>query len=531
MTELRYAGTALAAAVLVLIASTAALGFWTADGSGTGSAQVATMGAPGTPDVPPAAVYNDVALSWTDATVPEPDDDARYGVQRRLQDATTWSDAGGNCPTLATPGAALDCTDKPATSGTYVYRVRVMWHSWTEDSPVGGPITVTVDTVAPTTTDDAPAGWTNEDVGVRLSAADNHGGSGVAETFYTTDGSEPTTASATYDGTPIVFTTEGVHTLRYISRDKAGNTEAVQSATIRIDKSFPTVAWTFPENGATYTEAQFLAGCSTPAAGDICGTAADTGGSELSEVEVSIRRESDNAYWNGSQFAVGVETFHTAIGTSTWSYALGSAKLTEGETYTIIARSLDHAANMSATATRRFTVSPPPPSCVEPTRTLSTSDLDTWIDQASPTASNGTSSDLFVASEQNKNRRALVRFNIGSLPAGCKVTSAELRLSASASSSGRTLQAYRAGATWAESSSPGWPGPALLGTAATAFSGSTVTWTTGIAPLVQAMYTSGNFGFAIKDQTEGSATKIEQKFQSREHSSTKPRLVIGFGPA
>ena len=40
-------------------------------------------------------------------------------------------------------------------------------------------------------------------------------------------------------GTLLTIDTEGIHTLRYWSVDKAGNTEAAQTATVKIDITKP----------------------------------------------------------------------------------------------------------------------------------------------------------------------------------------------------------------------------------------------------------------------------------------------------
>ena len=46
------------------------------------------------------------------------------------------------------------------------------------------------------------------------------------------------------------------------------------------------------------------------------GTASDTGGAGLLRVELSIKRVSDNQYWNGTAFADGTENWRTATGTA-----------------------------------------------------------------------------------------------------------------------------------------------------------------------------------------------------------------------
>jgi len=70
-------------------------------------------------------------------------------------------------------------------------------------------------------------------VQVSLSATDNSGGSGVATTYYTTDGSDPTTSStATAYAAP--FTVSQPVTVKFYSVDNAGNAEAVNSQSIVV---------------------------------------------------------------------------------------------------------------------------------------------------------------------------------------------------------------------------------------------------------------------------------------------------------
>ena len=60
----------------------------------------------------------------------------------------------------------------------------------------------------------------------------NDTGSGVAVTYYTTDGSVPTTSSD--EGTSIDLTSDGVYTIRYFSLDNVGNVEPVRTAFVTI---------------------------------------------------------------------------------------------------------------------------------------------------------------------------------------------------------------------------------------------------------------------------------------------------------
>jgi hypothetical protein len=119
---------------------------------------------------------------------------------------------------------------------------------------------MTPDSTAPITTDDTAAigsAWRNADATVTLDATDAD--AGVAATYYTTDGTNPTTASP--QGTSVLVSGEGAHTVKYFSKDNVGNAESVQTAgtQIRIDASAPTSA-TLDPLPATVSEPRVLSG-------------------------------------------------------------------------------------------------------------------------------------------------------------------------------------------------------------------------------------------------------------------------------
>ncbi|MDT0214749.1 PxKF domain-containing protein [Rothia sp. ARF10] len=104
------------------------------------------------------------------------------------------------------------------------------------NSTTADSATVKIDRTAPTTGADAPGGWKNTSVTVSLSPAD--GLSGVDSTYYRVGTGEPV------KGTSLTISTQGVHTLTYWSVDKAGNAEAAQTATVKIDLTKPTIGHT-----------------------------------------------------------------------------------------------------------------------------------------------------------------------------------------------------------------------------------------------------------------------------------------------
>jgi uncharacterized lipoprotein YddW (UPF0748 family) len=120
----------------------------------------------------------------------------------------------------------------------------------TADLAVENMAPVTAATVSPSTPDGAN-GWYRSAVTVTLGAADNC--SGVARTEFSTDGGmtwAPYTSG-------LALASDGVKTIHYRSIDNAGNVEAAQSLTVKIDQTAPTVAISadpsviWPPNGKT----------------------------------------------------------------------------------------------------------------------------------------------------------------------------------------------------------------------------------------------------------------------------------------
>ncbi len=108
--------------------------------------------------------------------------------------------------------------------------------------------TVRIDTTLPTTTDDAPSGWSSSPVTVTLTPGDAL--SGVASTQYRVDGGVFQSGTSVAIPAPVDHSNDGVHTIDYSSTDNAGNVEPLQTATVRIDTTLPSGALTAPANGA-----------------------------------------------------------------------------------------------------------------------------------------------------------------------------------------------------------------------------------------------------------------------------------------
>jgi len=101
---------------------------------------------------------------------------------------------------------------------------------------IDGAIAQVPDTAPPSTTDDAPQAWVNNNVMITMTSYDAT--TGVAATYYTTNGTTPSPASPLYVS-PITITAEGTTSLKYYSVDVRGNAEEIHTQQVRIDKTAP----------------------------------------------------------------------------------------------------------------------------------------------------------------------------------------------------------------------------------------------------------------------------------------------------
>lgn len=172
--------------------------------------------------------------------------------------------------------------------------------------------------------------------------------------------------------------------------------------------------------------------------------------------------------------------------------------------------------------------------CSSPGSQTVIASADAWLDEANPTANNGGTDPLNVQSRNaNRNRRALVRFTLPSTPAGCIVTVATLRLYANSSTAGRTIDVYRAAATWNEGTVTWNTRPGTTGTAVGSASLGAAGWQQWtVTTHVIAQYTTNN-GFVVRDSAESATPGQQQQvYRSREAGGTpnnRPELVVTFG--
>lgn len=210
--------------VPLTVSTTKTLAFIALDNLGRASAVVTETyvidtTAPTTTASPLGGTYDsaqDVTLSCNDGTGP--------GCQ------DTYYTTDGSTPTLSsTVYSSPIHIDRPLTLRFFsVDRVG------NAETPRSEAYTFSGDVSPPITTASPPAGAYQAAQNVTLTCNDGAGGSGCGPTYYTTNGSTPTTSSPQYS-TPISIT--GQTTLKFFSVDQRGNVEAVQSATYFIGRS------------------------------------------------------------------------------------------------------------------------------------------------------------------------------------------------------------------------------------------------------------------------------------------------------
>ena len=143
-------------------------------------------------------------------------------------------------------GLATWATIVVSGSGNGLVTITVNANDVATNPAVSQNVTSTADNIAPTTADSGTdTNWHNTNVTVNLTCLDTSG-SGCAATYYTTDGSTPTTSSAS--GNAVILTSDGIYTIKYFSIDNAGKQEPVKTAlnTVKIDKTPASGSWTQP---------------------------------------------------------------------------------------------------------------------------------------------------------------------------------------------------------------------------------------------------------------------------------------------
>ena len=205
------------------------------------------------------------------------------------------------------------------------------------------------------TASDAASGVQKVEISIRqLSPSRYWDGTSFAsssEVFHTATGTTDWSFALPASG----YTVNGQYTIRVRATDNAGNVQSPSSLTYRYDAALPTATLTFPAANGNYTATTWNSGCTSA----ICGSAADTGGSGLARVEVSIVRQATGSYWDGTAFTSPTEVYVQATLPSPWRYAFPATRFPAAGSYVVRARSTDAAGNTgNPSASRTFTITP-----------------------------------------------------------------------------------------------------------------------------------------------------------------------------
>lgn len=157
-----------------------------------------------------------------------------------------------------------------------------------------------------------------------------------------------------------------------------------------------------------------------------------------------------------------------------------------------------------------------------------TASSDAYVDEAAATATHAGAATLVVRSAEGANARTLVDFGLPP-SGGCSVASAQLRLYASASTAGRTLEVLRAGAPWSPAAVTWATRPGVTGAAATFASVAGGWQSVDVTPLIADAYRYGDTGLVVRDATESSGTAAGESLAGLDAATgTRPQLSISF---
>jgi hypothetical protein len=405
------------------------------------------------------------------------------------------SEAYGPC---TSPKTYSDADLAAMTPGQHTFEVRAIDEAGNVGQPDSRTFTV-ADTKAPDTsiTGQPNATTTNTDATFTFTGSDD-GTAPASLTFECAlDAASfvPCTSAKSYTGLAV-----GPHTFSVRATDAAGNVDgSPASYSWEIQEPAPTPDTTAPET--TISENPPATTTETNASFSFGGTDNETPAGSLT-------------------FECKLDAGTYAVCTTPKAY---TALATGPHTFSV--RAKDAAGNVDQSpASYSWTIQSATVDC-GPLQTL-TATADAWIDQGSSTSNKGSDSILKVMSKSGGNLRALLRFNLPTMPEGCSVETATLRINAKSAAGGRTIEALQLTGSWTEGAVTWANQPQTTGTAVTTSSGTGyLEWS--VAGMVQAMYTSANNGFLIRDAAENQ--DAEQQFHSREESTNRPQLVLTFG--
>ncbi len=169
-----------------------------------------------------------------------------------------------------------------------------------------------------------------------------------------TDGTTTTPGSGLFDTNTFDYTAPTSHdaAVDVLSHDVAGNPSTTTSFLIHNDTVAPTASIGFPST-SVYDTAGWT--------GTLSGTSTDADAG-VHAVLVAIHDDTAGSDYDGTSFGAGGQQYLTASGTSSWTYPLAAAKLSDGHSYTITVETIDDVGNTdTAAASQTFTYDTTPP--------------------------------------------------------------------------------------------------------------------------------------------------------------------------
>ncbi len=251
--------------------------------------------------------------------------------------AATYYTTDGSDPTV--PANRQTYSGAFNVSSTSTVRFYSVDNAGNPETPQSQGITIDppTDVTPPTTTitcnGGSCAGSFSSTVTVALNATDNSGGSGVAATYYTTDGSDPT-SSGTRQPYSGAFSVSSTSTVQFYSVDNAGNPETVNSQAVTITPATDT----------------------TPPTTTITCNGGSCSGSFSSTVSVALNA-TDNS--GGSGVAATYYTTDNSDPTSSGTRQTYSGAFNVSSTSTVKFSSVDNAGNPETVNTQVVTITPP----------------------------------------------------------------------------------------------------------------------------------------------------------------------------
>jgi hypothetical protein len=260
-----------------------------------------------------------------------------------LTGAGTIADASGNV--LATPSF---------TGQTYTYDTAAPTVTLNQAAGQADPTSVAVHFTA--TFSEAVTALPANGTGVVLGGTAGRTSATVSVTTTDTSHYDIAVSGLSSSGT-ITASLSAAATTDLVGNTSAASTSTDNTVTFNLDITAPpTPAISVPAANGDYCKNSCSDGSNPTVWGTgISGTeAADTGGSGLASIEVSIRLGTGN-YWNGTSFSSSTQAWNVASGTSAWSYAFAYTNFPALGTYTVTVRAKDAAGNVTTSAARSMT--------------------------------------------------------------------------------------------------------------------------------------------------------------------------------